>query len=546
MKLSLFTKATILLAILLAACQTGTPRVVSSPITSIPETSREGTLTQVSATPVFPTSTPEPEKVSPVLRLINLGETIGSARYSTDGKWLYVSSTTGVYGYDTTSYRDIRQISSIPRGKLSPDGKIIVTWNGTSLYAVDTDQKHIELERLPGFALTDKFFSADSSLIAQHYYDGTGNWFAIWRTADGKLINTFKAQYMQISTDNHLVAVQQNVQEIAGQESKPHVFLYDLLTGKKLGDWHGERPTFLSDNSLVMEADGYVYIFDSQNHAMRHRFAGRFAVFSSDEQIVAILSNDFINLYSVTDGKLFRKLKVDLSRISKLSPSGFLFSPDDQQILVHNQVLRTSDGSLVAELPPAFISSVTNLAFTPDGQQIIVASYDNLYLYPVAGEAIWIPEAGDPETYLPILKAASPRSIYGLSFNDLPVEEIHSPDGKFLAKNNQGIVTIRMTSGEGGSFTVPTEPETVALTYPTNGQRVTRVAFSADGHLAAFGLRAGSVELWNLDNQQKVFTIPPLVDVFNFVGGLAFSPDGKLLAIGLEDGTVRLYEINAK
>jgi WD40 repeat protein len=384
-------------------------------------------------------------------------------------------------------------------------------------------------------------------LIAQHYYDGTGNWFAIWRTSDGKLINTFEALHMQISTDNQLVAAQRGIQDVPGQESKYHVFLYNLQTGEQLGDWVGESPTFLSDNSLVMESDGYLYIFDPQNHDMRHRFAGKFAAFSPDEQIVAILSDDAINLYNVTDGKLLRKLKVDLSRISKRSPYGFLFSPDGQRILVHNQVLRIADGSLVADIPPTFISSITNLAFTPDGQQIIVASYDNLYLYPVASKDIWIPEAGDPETYLPILNAASPRSVYlGLSFEDLPLEEIHSPDGKFLAKNNQGIVTIWNTSGEGGSFTVPAEPETVALTYPTNGQRVTRIAFSSDGHLAAFGLRAGSVELWNLESQQKVFTIPPLVDTFNFVGGLSFSPDGKLLAIGSEDGVVRLYEINAK
>ncbi len=393
-----------------------------------------------------------------------------------------------------------------------------------------------------------------------------------------------KQKSIKFSSDSRLLAVELDKQDTPGQDSVAHVILYDLQTALQLGEWLGESSAFLSDDSLVMEtSDGSVRIYDSKTHAIRHSFAGKFAAFSVDEQTIATLFNDQINLYRVTDGKLLRKFKAGLSSIDsaelafnadaqiiagfttddqccggyesnlslwrtkdgslikKLKPSGFLFSPDGQIILTGNQILRASDGSSVIDLPPAFINSVSHLAFTPDGQQIIVASYQDVYLYPVAGKSIWIPKVGDFTKYLPILKAASPHFEYGMPLDDSKVEEIHSPDGKFLATNDKGIVTI---SGEGGSFTIPADPKSTSLSYPGNKTRVTRVAFSPNGHIAAFGLLAGPVELWNLDSKQKILTIPPFVDAFHYVGGLAFSPDGTLLAIGSEDEIVRLYELN--
>lgn len=503
--------------------------------------------------------------------------------YSQDGKWLYMSSNLGVYAYDTASYKNIRLVSSIPYGTLSPDGKFVATRE--AVFSVDSGQKlELELFVFSGFkreAFTNSaetIFSSDSSLIAR-YYSGIGT--VVWRLADRKLINMFKGKSIKFSADNRLIVIGRGVQDILGQESSYHIYLYDLQTGEQLHDWisPGERLAFLSDNSLVAEADGYTRIYDPETHTVRHGFEGTFAAFSPDEKLIATLLSDHIKIYRVSDGQALHRLEAgssldradlrfsadgqilagftvdaqccsghidhlalwrvaDGTLIKGLKPCPeFYFSPDSQTILACGQVLRTSDGSLIADLPHVSTGMVTNLAFTPDGQQIIVACHQNLYLYPVDSGSIWLPQRADPETYQPILQAASPNNYYGLPFDWEPPDgqkEVLSPDGKLVARRKDGIVTVWNASGEGGAFYVP-------------ATGVTRLAFSPDGQILALGLRDSSLELWSLTNRQKVYTVPARTSVkVNFVGGLAFSPDGKFLAVGLEDGTVRLFEIDVR
>jgi WD40 repeat protein len=231
----------------------------------------------------------------------------------------------------------------------------------------------------------------------------------------------------------------------------------------------------------------------------------------------------------MSDGRLL----TDLSRleiVSRLASPAFSLSPDGQTIVVDRQVLHTSDGSLIADLETYFTGEtgeVTNLAFTPDGQQIIVASDLHLYLYPVGSDFLYPALVADAETYMPILQAAMP--------NPYPHDQIDvsSSDGKSVARRDNGVVTLLSRSGE--------EPYTISMDH------VERLTFSPDGKILALGSQDGAVELWDVNRKQKIHTIPPRTsDDPYYVGGLAFSPDGKLLAIGLGDGTVRLYGINAR
>jgi WD40 repeat protein len=559
MKFSLFIKTTTLLLIFLVSCQAGTHTTIPSPTATV--------TTTLSPTPTL-TPTPDPEIISPenasqlVLKFMNMGTAIGEPTYSPDGKWLYQESTVGTYAFDTVSYQDVHLLASSPVATPSPSVGIFS-----------------ELELLPEYAVQpnakEAIFSPDTSLIAGYFHS---EFTAVWRLADGKLINRFEGYPMEISADNRLITI--GWRESYETYTRYYIDLYDLQTGEQLGRWSVRQTFFLSDNRLAVESsDGYTRIFDPILRKVPHAFAGWYAAFSPDEQNIAVLYGNQIHIYQVSDGKLLRRfdsglpstdaanllfsangeilagftteyyccagysnrlfvwqvsdgrLLADLSRPETLGYSAdppFSLSPDGQMIVINSRVIQISNGSLIKDLKTYFINAVTNLAFTADGQKIIVLdTYGQVHLYPVDDGMLSIPQDADRETYLPFLQPAS-----GISSED--VIDVPSPDGEFLARRNMGVVTISNRSNTGNSFEIPV-------------YQVKCLTFSPNGQILALGLPNGAVELWDISNKQKVYTLPPRTDNnSNSVGGLAFSPDGKLLAIGLLDGTVRLYGLNAR
>lgn len=517
MKSPLFSRTTVVPLILLIACQAQTATEIHIPTT---------TATIVASPSSTPTVTPDPEIISPenvsqlVLKSMNMGAARGFPTFSPDGKWLYQESTVGTYAFDTDSYEDIHLLASAPTQMLLPDAQ---TFTG--------------LEALTGFpAYEQSIFSPDGSLIAGYF---RSDLTTVWRLADGKLINQFHGQPNEISPDNHLITIERR--ESFETYTRYYVDLYDLQTGEQLGSWGMRRAFFLPDNQLAVESsDGYTRIFDPITGKAPHAFAGWYATFSPDEQNMAVLYGNEIHLYRVSDGKLLRKfgsglpstdaanlrfsgngeilaaftteyyccagysnrlyvwqvsdgqLLADLSRpetLGQWAEPPISLSQDGQAIVIDSRVIRISDGSLIKDLDTYFIDTVTDLAFTADGQKIIILdSYEQVHLYPIDGEIFGVPQKADRETYLSLLQPTSE-----ISFES--VIDTYSPNGKILAR----------------------------------------------------GLPNGSVEFWNVSNEQKLYTLPPRTDHHShFVSGLAFSPDGKLLAVGCLDGTVRLYGLNPR
>ena len=553
MKSPLFSRTIVVSLIFLIACQAETP-------TAIPAPTATATITLSPS----PTPTPNPEIISPenasqlVMKFMNMGKAQGFPRFSPNGKWLYHDSTVGTFAFDTMNFQDVHLLASTPAEMLIPDAQ---TFSG--------------LEALTGFVAYDQsIFSPDGSLIAGYF---RSDLTTVWRLADGKLINQFDGQPKEISPDNRLITIERRVSYET--YTKYYWDLYDLQSGEQLGSWGGRRAFFLSNNQLAVESsDGYTRIFDPVTRKAPHAFAGWYAAFSPDKQNVAVLYGNQIHIYQVSDGKLIQKLDSGLPSTDaanlRFSANGEILagftteyyccagysnrlfvwqvsdgrllanlsrpetlgswaeppislSPDGQTIVIDSRVIRISDGSLIKDLGTYFIDAVTNLAFTTDGQKIIVLdTYGQVHLYPVEGTMLIVPQDADRETYLPFLQPAS-----GISAED--VMDVPSPDGKFLARRNMGVVTISSISNAGELFQVP-----VSL--------VKCLAFSPDGQILALGLPNGSVELWDAHNKQKIYTLPLLTDNnSNYVSGLAFSPDGKLLAVGMIDGTVRLYGLNA-
>jgi len=103
----------------LVSCQASPSPTTNSPTETAPATS----------TPE-PMPTPDPQVISPanagqlVLKSVNMGMASSSdPTYSSDGKWLFVASSTGTYAFDTVSYKGVSLLAPMPFSTLSPDGK---------------------------------------------------------------------------------------------------------------------------------------------------------------------------------------------------------------------------------------------------------------------------------------------------------------------------------------------------------------------------------------------------------------------------------------
>ncbi|MDT0343276.1 nSTAND1 domain-containing NTPase [Streptomyces litchfieldiae] len=159
---------------------------------------------------------------------------------------------------------------------------------------------------------------------------------------------------------------------------------------------------------------------------------------------------------------------------------------------------------------------VRSLAFSPDGTTLATGGWD--------GVKLWEITTGEVADTL-----AGMNSLYWVAF---------SPDGTTLAVVEQDLPG---SSGLGGDATLRlwdlASGETRDI-HNSGTQRVSRAAFSPDGHTLATVGSDGPVRLWDVRTLELRDT---LIGHTDLVTSLAYSPDGTFLATAGWDLTVRLW-----
>lgn len=155
------------------------------------------------------------------------------------------------------------------------------------------------------------------------------------------------------------------------------------------------------------------------------------------------------------------------------------------------------------------------VAWSPDGQLLAVASTGGCYLY----DAQTLEEKG----FLAI--EGDDRTPHAQAL-------VFSPDSRWLAVGVEGIIAVPVLDVASGKmvFSVPADANDVA--------------FSPDGKLIALAVRhVPRVSIWDLEERAffTSFTWDTLGDVTEATA-VAFSPDGRLLAAADHDGLVVLWD----
>ena len=153
---------------------------------------------------------------------------------------------------------------------------------------------------------------------------------------------------------------------------------------------------------------------------------------------------------------------------------------------------------------------IKRIRFSPDGNELAVASSIGIWIYSVA--------TGDELALL----TGHTAEVQNIAF---------SPDGQILASTANDR-TLRLWDTESGQQLAVLSNEGIS---PWS------IAFSPDGTTIASGTR--TIQVWDVNTGDPIATLTGHTES---IGALAFSPDGKILASASGDMSIKLWDIATK
>ena len=456
-----------------------------------------------------------------------------AAAFSPNGQYLAVSSSTGIWLYDTVNYREVallpsqypvysiafspdgnaivgtlrngpvhnqvwsivtkEKIAAFPYGgnnravAFSPNGKTIASAAGRTIILWDIVTKQ-ELVRMESeYTIDTLSVSHDGALVAGAGGDGL---VKVWEVNTGQLINTFRHDARVKS-----IAFSPTENILASGSRDTTVKLWDTVIGTEI---------YTIQNPDVIDA----VAFSPDGKILAWRGAGTHTL------------PDTINLWDVATQSLIAVYERPTSIFNfidclALSPDNKTFvTVDHFYDIVKVWDINTGDTIDLGHigLSPIQFSlwsiGLTPISFSPDSTMLATGG--------TRGVKLWDVNTGRDIANIPIKPSSHVQLV---SF---------SPDGRTLAYRASGEEFTRL-------WDVTTQTQTGIIENPS----VDYWAFSPDGKTLA-STAGRIITLWDVVTGQDIATLEgPLRSVSH----ITYSPDGNTLASVSRDGIIRLWDI---
>ncbi|MBN2006791.1 MAG: WD40 repeat domain-containing protein [Anaerolineae bacterium] len=230
------------------------------------------------------------------------------------------------------------------------------------------------------------------------------------------------------------------------------------------------------------------------------------------------------------------------TRPTPTNPTTPLVIPQTPTTPMNGSEISLGNAASVTELEHWGKGKAQEIAYSPDGELLAVATSIGIYLY----EAPFENDAQE----LREVEYIDAGAVAKIAF---------SPDGTILASgDNHGYVKLwqldRNTPSPDGA---PSDDGTTLRETLKMRTNIFSIAFSPDGTMLAAGDGYGTVSLWRVNYTLLEENAPPgtaqvkkstlLCELEKHslpVSSIAFSPDSKMLASGSWDGVINLWEIS--
>ena len=501
-----------------------------------------------------------------------------SVSFSPDNKIIASASQDGtvkLWGEDGKLIKTLNHQKAVRRVSFSPDGKLIASASEdrtVKLWQLDGSLAKTLHHSVPILAVTFSPQDCPEKLIASSGMDGI---VRLW-SWEGKLQRTFSTSEIQTQEKQvNDLRFSPNCEKIASAGADKTVKLWDLQGNLQTTlEGHEDRVwqiNFSADGKTIASASS-----DTTVRLWTQDEQGKFRIFkileghtnwvgsvsfspdnkkivsASDDHTVTIwdrdgtLLNTFINLDDAnslsfsSDGKLIalasnKKIKlwklggmvIETLRGHRSNIQGVRFSPDSKLLIASVSTDKTvrlwernpSTDLIELKRTLKYQAGLRNVNFTPDGENIITASYDNTM-------QLWnIQEVLDSQ------KAVPQRIFRGhtSTVNNLSI----SPDGKMIA-----------SASVSGSVILWNLDGTLAGKLLNHGSGFTDVSFSPDSKKIVSVDAEGWVRLWTINGDLLQKFQGHNGGINAVINAVMFSRDGKFIATASSDKTIKLWKEN--